>query len=321
MKLLIKVCLSIIITVFCFNGTADCNYEAGYINSKEQLSLFLNQMKKSVEDKQIFSQIIKTPIKLNFDNNLSKVFKTKKELLENHQVLMSSGLKPIFLNVQASDVFCNYEGGSIGAGALWFNANTPGGDIQIFSINATLKSPKEHDFFKYKVVEPLSGSGITTFLSFLKSPENKSVINDLNGMLDTSSEDSIHIKGDFVLYLADINNDGRKEYISIYQHSGSGKYSGIHKILSLKSGTLESLSLGELKTINNPSPHQAWLETQNPDWKEKLERIKPHILPNRIGSPFLFKKDGKIFFNFSENKINYSYLWGSDLLIPMGIYE
>ena len=57
--------------------------------------------------------------------------------------------------------------------------------------------------------------------------------------LDTSSEGSIHIKGDFVLYLADINNDGRKEYISIYQHSGSGKYSGIHKILSLKSGTLE----------------------------------------------------------------------------------
>ena len=319
MKLLVKVCLSIIITIFCFNGTADCNYEASYIQSKEQLSRFLIKVKKSVEDKQIFSQIIKTPIKLNFDNNLSKVFKTKTELLENHQVLMSSGLKPVFLNVQESNVFCNYEGGSAGSGALWFNANTPGGDIQIFSINVTLKSPKGYDFFKYKAIEPLSSSGITTFLSLLKSPENKSLINDLNGMLVTSSKGSIHIKGDFVLYLADINNDGQKEYIFTYQHSGSGKYSGIHKILS--SGTLESLSLGELKTINNPSPYQAWLETQSPDWKEKLERIKPHILPNRIGTPFLFKKSGKVFLNFSENKVNYSYLWVSDLLIPMGIYE
>lgn len=319
MNLLIKFFL-IILTLFSFNAIAVCNYEASYINSKEQLSFFLSQMKKSIENKQIFSQIIKLPIKLNFDNGLSKVFKTKEELLENHQILMSSGLKELFLNVQESDVFCNYQGGSNKNGGLWFNAVTPGGEIRIFSINATLKSPKGYDFFKYKVIEPLSSSGITTFLSLLKNPKNKSIINDLNGML-TSSEDSIHIKGDFVLYLADINNDGQKEYISIYQHSGSGNYSGIYKILSLKSGTLKNISLWELKTINSLSLYQAWLTTQSPDWKEKLERIKPHIFPNRIGEPFLFEKDKKVFLNFSENKVNYSYLWMDNLLIPMGIYE
>lgn len=130
-------------------------------------------------------------------------------------------------------------------------------------------------FSKSETVFPLGKTEITTFLDLLKDPANQKVV---------------ELPKDYLLYFDDVNNDGKKEYLLTYIHSGSGDYSGIQGAYALDNGKLTNLNL---QKIINP--------------KEDMSTF--HLY---LANPFIVRVNGKTYFRFQDERTSkniFTYLW------------
>lgn len=151
-------------------------------------------------------------------------------------------------------------------------------------------------FSKSETVFPLGKTEITKFLDLLKDPTNQSVVElktgtpsfkeipkDNSAILTIGSES-------YLLYFDDVNNDGKKEYLLTFIHSGSGDYSGTKGAYALDNGKLTNLNLH--KVI---SP------------KEDMSTF--HLY---LANPFVVRVNGKIYLRFQDERTSkniFTYFW------------
>ena len=103
-------------------------------------------------------------------------------------------------------------------------------------------------FSKSEIIFPMGKQEIVKFLDVLKDPINQKVTSFQNGPVtfqeipqEGSTVFSIGPES-YLLYLNDLNNDGKKEYLLTYLHSGSGDYSGIEGAYTINNGKIISLN-------------------------------------------------------------------------------
>ncbi|MGZ3809610.1 MAG: hypothetical protein ACXVCE_16130, partial [Bacteriovorax sp.] len=155
-------------------------------------------------------------------------------------------------------------------------------------------------FSKDEIVFPLGKKEIIQFLDLLKDHVNRKVVGLQNkpvSFQEIPNEGSaiFSIGSDsYLLYGDDLNNDGVKEYLLAYLHSGSGDYSGIQGAYRVNAGKMTSLNVDNI-IIKNLFP------------KGDMSRF--HLY---LASPFVVRVNGKIYLRFqdehSARKI-FTYLW------------
>lgn len=155
-------------------------------------------------------------------------------------------------------------------------------------------------FSKEEIVSPLGKNEVSKFLELLKDPSNQKVVGLQNVPAtfkeipkDGSSMFSLGSES-YLLYLDDLNNDGSKEYLLTYIHSGSGDYSGIKGAYSLEAGKLTSLNLDKTIIKNvNPSGDMSTF----------------HLY---LANPFVVRVNGKVYLRFQDertSKNTFTYIW------------
>ncbi|MDD4973768.1 MAG: hypothetical protein PHY93_05425 [Bacteriovorax sp.] len=155
-------------------------------------------------------------------------------------------------------------------------------------------------FSKSEIIFPLGKKGIVKFLDLLKDPINQKVIDLQNGPVsfqEIPQEDSavFFIGPDsYLLYLNELNNDGKKEYLLTYLHSGSGDYSGIKGAYTINSGKVTSLNFDKI-IVKNLFPNG--------------DMSRFHLY---LANPFVVRVDGKIYLRFQDQrsaKNIFTYFW------------
>ena len=91
-------------------GAGPKNCGSSYVGSAKRAEGFLNQLRLSVKDSALFSNLFKLPIKVKFESGKTKKITSKDYLVKNHSQFMKSGLKALFSGEKLSDYFCNYQG-------------------------------------------------------------------------------------------------------------------------------------------------------------------------------------------------------------------
>ncbi|MBC7538250.1 MAG: hypothetical protein H7281_05480 [Bacteriovorax sp.] len=155
-------------------------------------------------------------------------------------------------------------------------------------------------FSKSEIVYPLGKQEIVKFLNLLKDPINQKVTNLQNAPVtfqeipqEGSAVFSIGPES-YLLYLNDLNNDGNKEYLLTYLHSGSGDYSGIEGAYTINNGKVTSLNLDKI-IVKNLFP--------NGD----MSRFHSYL-----AKPFVVRVDRKIYLRFQDQpsaKNIFTYFW------------
>lgn len=151
-------------------------------------------------------------------------------------------------------------------------------------------------FSKSEIVFPLGKTEITKFLELLKDPANQKVVELKEGTAsfneipkDNSAILSIGSES-YLLYFDDVNNDGKKEYLITFIHSGSGDYSGIKGAYALENNKLSDLNL---QKVISP--------------KEEITTF--HLF---LANPFVVRVNGKTYLRFQDERTSkniFTYLW------------
>jgi len=151
-------------------------------------------------------------------------------------------------------------------------------------------------FAKSEIIFPLGKTEITKFLDLLKDPTNQKVVELKEGtpsykeiLQENSAIFSIGSES-YLLYFDDVNNDGKKEYLLTFVHSGSGDYSGIKGAFSLENGKLTNLNL---QKVISP--------------KEDISTF--HLF---LANPFVVRANGKIYLRFQDERTSknvFTYFW------------
>ena len=205
---------------------------------------------------------------------------------------MSSGLRKALEELAIKKIkIGNYQGVMIDD--IWFNSFSEMGDVFIVSINQKFQDIESIESKKYNAINPVKDSKKKELVSKFKIEEMES--------------------GEYELYKADINNDGQEEYIHIYLNSGTGKYSGINKIFGFIDGKPIEIDFEGVELLSKAPSPDIMKSKRAKDWKE-IGKVKLKMFHSRLGKPFLFYKGGKVYINFSENKVNYTYLWVKDTI-------
>lgn len=263
-----------------------------YIENEKRLSLALDKMKRSLSDKDKLSAFFKFPLKISFSSGRSIVIKNKVEFKNHYESLMSSGLRKALEELAIKKIkIGNYQGVMIDD--IWFNSFSEMGDVFIVSINQKFQDIESIESKKYNAINPVKDSKKKELVSKFKIEEMES--------------------GEYELYKADINNDGQEEYIHIYLNSGTGKYSGINKIFGFIDGKPIEIDFEGVELLSKAPSPDIMKSKRAKDWKE-IGKVKLKMFHSRLGKPFLFYKGGKVYINFSENKVNYTYLWVKDTI-------
>lgn len=173
--------------------------------------------------------------------------------------------------------------------------------VLFFNILISMNAFSAKDTFsKSEIVFPLGKKEIVKFLDLLKDPINQKVINLPNGPIifqEIPQEGSAVFSvgpDSYLLYLNDLNNDGKKEYLLTYLHSGSGDYSGIKGAYTINTGKVTSLNLDKI-IVKNLFPNR--------------DMSRFHLY---LANPFVVRVDGKIYLRFQDQrsaKNIFSYLW------------
>jgi hypothetical protein len=151
-------------------------------------------------------------------------------------------------------------------------------------------------FSKNEIVFPLGKNEITKFLDLLKDPTNQSVVELKKGtaLFNEIPKDNSALftlgSETYLLYFDDVNNDGKKEYLLTFIHSGSGDYSGIKGAYALDNGKLTNL---KLQKVISP--------------KEDMSTF--HLF---LANPFVVRVNGKTYLRFQDERTSkniFTYFW------------
>lgn len=132
-----KLCMTLVIfilglfTLSCLANSKGCEFNGvDYKLATAFVSEFIAAVKE--DDKNKIAGMMSYPLRVNPKNgSRSYTIKSKREFLQQYDELFSENMKK-GLTADA-DIFCNYQGGSIGAGRVWFEAAD--GKAVIYSIN------------------------------------------------------------------------------------------------------------------------------------------------------------------------------------------
>jgi hypothetical protein len=292
----------LIILVLCSGslsfGASPKNCGSSHVGSTKRAEEFLNQLRLSVADSTIFSNLFKLPIKVKFESGKTKKITSKDYFVKNHSKFMKSGLKALFNGKELSDYFCNYQGLAIARGVIWADAKKESGVIKIQSLNYSLKDFKTSFDKTYKAIETITYDQRVQFYKLAKD-------NDYSIPKTAVTN--------FDIYKVDITNDGKDDYVVTYRNSGSGKYSGIEAIIEVKNKKFIVRRLDSYKISDLPIKNK-----RSKKWKKYLSDLKNIEIKNfysYLGKPFLYKKGRKIIVNFSnDGKINISYFFEGQYL-------
>jgi TPR repeat protein len=222
------------------------------------------------------------------------IFSTKEEFIEAYPKLFSKIFREAIRKEEFIHLYVKSKNISVGDGnQIWLEGTSYNGNYRSYIIGIINNKPYSGDsspsYYKTKgrkIIKALNDDGIQKFIALLKLPENESALKQISA--GKSIESWGKTWGAFGLFLVDINNDGRREYILTYAMSGSGNYSGVTEVYSVSKNRLRSLDFNNVVVTS----------------LKIGDMSRFHM---NLKSPFLFKKQGKVYMNFSSDER--TYLW------------
>lgn len=237
-------------------------------------------------DKKAAADFFKYPLIIYTESSkIPYLINNKKEFIENYGRIISPQMRK---KLDTSDMGCNFEG-IIGINNIGWAKTYQDSKIRIYQVYYEGDNPLIVDIKKLgKVVQPITDKKyLKQFVNLIKHsnlPENIKQQymwnNNYNNITDNSSDS-------FTLYKADINNDGKAEYIITYM-GGSGAYTGVGDIFNYVNG--------DLVHLRNPFGGERW-----------------YLF---LADPFIVKKNGRYYLRFfnTEPAANCVYLWQNNTI-------
>lgn len=135
-----KMIISLFLLLCSFNLLAqqtqiDCSSDAGFKN-KEELVKFTESL-KTADSAATLSQMISYPLRVNKSSNKHFMIKSESELKARFKEVFSKKILTVIHSQDPKATFCNYQGLTIGDGAVWINKKN--GKTGIYVVNSPTK--------------------------------------------------------------------------------------------------------------------------------------------------------------------------------------
>lgn len=271
-------------TVQCSYGTPKC-HELG---SDAQVKKFIQELKEASDHPSDFSELVRYPVRVYSKNGKVVVVDDPKTFQKYYNEIIPDTTRREIQNTTFSGLFCNYKGGHVGRGHVWFRRQKSGRILVTAIHNAVEFKAKADDFVGIK---PLDQTEVKKFLAMIDLQTQKKMYMNLEVDKVTFGQESFSIgSGKYRLYFEDVNNDGKKEYLLVYVHSGSGNYSGVQDAFVLRNGKLVSLRLDDIIVSNL--------------FLGDMSRFHSFL-----DDPFVVKRKGQILLRFHDGSGTKTYFW------------
>ncbi|OVE73933.1 hypothetical protein BVX94_02340 [bacterium B17] len=252
----------------------------------EKTFSFIREIQKAVHagDAKYLAGKINFPIRTVLEDRFVLI-ETEEQFVANYSKIMDERVKNEILETREEDLIVNWRGVALASGSIWIN----NAQITYFDCNNRGNWDKR-DSLEYlvpndrEIIEPLTDPKSSRVFGLLKDagwqPEHK---------------DSFT----FEIYQADINNDGRSEYVITDTTLGSAAFSSINSVWTeSERGQYKRLPLKRLFAglFDIADSDFEWCDVQS-----------------YLSRPFLVRLKGKVYFGF-ENPPEY-YLWEGEKIV------
>lgn len=112
----------------------DCSGDAGFKN-KQELSKFTESL-KTADSAETLSPLISYPLKINQGSKKSFMIKNESELKVRFKETFSDQILKAIHDQDPKTTFCNYQGLTIGDGAIWINKKNGKTGIYVLNLRA-----------------------------------------------------------------------------------------------------------------------------------------------------------------------------------------
>lgn len=249
------------------------------------------------------------PLRVNLISKKTfRIISDKKELMDNFSLIYDpDAIKTIVATKDLNHPFCRGDGASIFNGMwLTFDDNK---HLKVFAINAPESSKLLGSLPYGEAVLPVGDLSILTEFARRYNRSDDSVKNQLihaplrvnpgtdsiykvHFLMDTPEKSTLFSYRSFLLYRADMTNDGQDKWILVYPCEGSMCTSGIDGVYQNKDEALQAVSLAPLDRMLNNGGYLF------------------------VAKPFITSKSGKTILNFYNNHPAQvcGYLWENNVV-------
>ncbi len=261
---------------------------------------FIKNLKVALNygDAESFSKMVQYPLNVGSPAG-TVIVENETDMVSGFDQLFPDEWRLKVINNPMKDLLANWRGILIHDGNVWFNDK-----IDFIYVDVKTKKAFSSIFLNAKgrvEVKPLKGKSLMARvrglgLDFELSKGDSDVIN----YTGNDEELKYSSSSSFQLYMADINNDGKKDYILTYIWSGSMGASGIVDVYTFENGKRTTLPYFDF-LVNSET------RRGNPisEWKQ---------FSLMLASPFLYEKSGKVYHGFHSGEY---YLWENDAVTPI----